>query len=168
MKEESKAGIVVAATWALRRHMSNASKLSKHQVRNLQNRIKLYSTNDPHYSLRSNIKAKVKSNKKEKQTRVFRPFQSHQEPLDDKGAVRDMLARLLESTSEIIFRFRLEKEIRKSEGVWQYRDRLGWDYTVCVNSDVISTRPTGERVYISNPFREAIFLLHIICLFIIR
>ena len=117
MKEESKAGIVRAATWALRRHMSNTSNLSKHQVRNLQNRIKLYSTNDPHYSLRSNIKAKVKSNKKEKQTRVFRPLQINQEPLDDKGAVRDMLARLLELTYEMIFRFRLEKEIRKSEGV---------------------------------------------------
>ena len=117
MKEESKKGIVKAATWALQRHMSNSSNLSKHQVKNLQNRIRLYSTNTPHYSLRSNIKVTVKSNKKEKQTRVPRPLQLDEELLDDKGAVRDMLARLMETTSEVIFRFRLQKEIRKSEGV---------------------------------------------------
>ena len=93
------------------------SNLTQYQIKNLQNRIKLYSTNNPHYSLRSNIEVTVKSNKKEKQTRVPRPLQLDEEMLDDKGAVRDILARLLESTSEIISRFRLEKEIRKSEGV---------------------------------------------------
>ena len=43
MKEASRRAIVRAAQWALSRHYSNHSKLSIYQLKNLHQRVKVYS-----------------------------------------------------------------------------------------------------------------------------
>ena len=91
MKEESRLGIVQAASWALQRHVSNPSNLSPYQINNLCNRIELYSTNRPNYSLHPINKVTIKIRKKETQTRGPHPLRTDGRHVDSKGVVKELL-----------------------------------------------------------------------------